>query len=176
MHSPRRDLLESSGPCRCENPKRAALCFPCGNTDGKDGDRRGPMETLGRRRAGDTSPGPQSAGEEIGRRLGQGFCRRALEGRNPREHPASAVLNPRAIARDSWAVKTQKLRPAVPAHCFGNVMIGGRKSRWVYPCGNIRDADQEEKAPKGESQERGRCEKKPARDRREKTVKRVNKP
>jgi hypothetical protein len=48
-------------------------------------------------------------------------------------------------------------------------------------CGRVRaenaqTAFREEKAPKGESQERSRCETKPARDRREETVERVTKP
>jgi hypothetical protein len=55
-------------------------------------------------------------------------------------------------------------------------MISRRNSRWVYLGGDTQDAFQEEKASKGKSQERSRCEIKPARDRREKAVKRVNKP
>jgi hypothetical protein len=47
---------------------------------------------------------------------------------------------------------------------------------WVLPFGNGRDTFRKEKAPKGESQERRRCETKPARNCREEAVKRVVKP
>jgi hypothetical protein len=47
---------------------------------------------------------------------------------------------------------------------------------WVHRIGNDPVARPEEKAPKGESQERCRCETKPVRTKREKTVERVIKP
>jgi hypothetical protein len=47
---------------------------------------------------------------------------------------------------------------------------------WVLPGGNTPDTFREEKPPKGESHECRRYEKRPARDRREETVKRVAKP
>jgi hypothetical protein len=53
---------------------------------------------------------------------------------------------------------------------------GGRNGKWVLPGGNAPDTFREEKAPKGESHERRRRETKLARDRGEKTVKRVIKP
>jgi hypothetical protein len=42
------------------------------------------------------------------------------------------MLNPYVVARDSWKVKTQKLRPAGPAHCFGGVMISRKNGMWVF--------------------------------------------
>jgi hypothetical protein len=46
----------------------------------------------------------------------------------------------------------------------------GRNGMWALPGGNAVDTLQEENAPKGKSQERCRCERKPARLRGEKTV------
>jgi hypothetical protein len=56
---------------------------------------------------------------------------------------------------------------------FAGLVANGK---WVQRVGNGPSALGEEKAPKGESQERCRCEKKPARTKREKTVERVTKP
>jgi hypothetical protein len=47
---------------------------------------------------------------------------------------------------------------------------------WVLLPGNGLDTFRKEKAPKGKSQERCRCETKPARNRREEATKRVAKP
>jgi hypothetical protein len=58
----------------------------------------------------------------------------------------------------------------------GEGLTGRRNGKWVIPGGNAPDAVREEKAPKGESQERCRCETEPARVRRAKAVKRVTKP
>jgi len=52
----------------------------------------------------------------------------------------------------------------------------GETARGSDRRGNASATFREEKAPKGESQERRRCETKPARARREKRVKRVAKP
>jgi hypothetical protein len=46
------------------------------------------------------------------------------------------MLNTYVVARDSRKVEAQKLRPAVPAHCFGGVMISRENSRWVFSAGN----------------------------------------
>jgi hypothetical protein len=63
----------------------------------------------------------------------------ALEGGNPREHPAIVVLTPRRIARDSQrgqspgtAVRRSGSAPAVG-------LSAGRNGRWVHPGGNARD-------------------------------------
>jgi hypothetical protein len=70
------------------------------------GARREPIETLGRRpsaeplRQGRRGCG-KSVREEAGRNLRQGFRERALEGGNPREHPAVGVLITRVAARGS---------------------------------------------------------------------------
>jgi hypothetical protein len=53
---------------------------------------------------------------------------------------------------------------------------GGRNGMWVFPGGNAPDTFREGKAPKGESQERCRCETKLAGARREEAAKRVAKP
>lgn len=55
-------------------------------------------------------------------------------------------------------------------------ITGRRNGMWVRRRGNASDTFREEKAPKGEAQERRRCETKPTRARREKAVKRVTKP
>jgi hypothetical protein len=73
-------------------------------------------------------------------------------------------------------VKAQEPGPIGPARCYGGGSTGGWNGKWANPGGNTPDVLREGKPPKGESQERCRCEKKPARDRREKAVKRVAKP
>jgi len=55
-------------------------------------------------------------------------------------------------------------------------VTGGTNGKWVFRAETLSEAVREEKAPKGESHERCRCETKPARERREKTVMRVPKP
>jgi hypothetical protein len=86
------------------------------------------------------------------------------------------VLIPRRLPGTPARVKAQKPRPAGPARCFGNGINGRKNGMWVLPGGNAPDTLQEEEAPKGESQERRRCETKPARARKEKPAKRVLKP
>jgi len=54
-----------------------------------------------------------------------------------------------------------------PAHRFGGGSTDGLNGMWVLPGGNAPDTCREEEAPKGESQERRRYEKRPARARRE---------
>jgi hypothetical protein len=56
----------------------------------------------------------------------------------------------------------QKPRLVGPAHRFGGGITDDANGTWVLPRGNAADTFREEKAPKGESQERRRCEKKPA--------------
>lgn len=60
--------------------------------------------------------------------------------------------------------------------CFGT-LVYRREKRYVGPLTRKRVSTlRVEEAPKGESQERCRCETKPARDRWEETVRRVAKP
>jgi hypothetical protein len=105
---------------------------------------------------------PRSAWEEPERNLRQGFFRDTLRGQNPREHPVVGALilhrSPGTLGR----VKAQKPRPVGPAHRFGGGITGGRNGMWVLPRGNAADTFREEKAPKGKSHERRRCETKPA--------------
>jgi len=92
----------------------------------------------------------------------------ALEGQNPREQPAVGALNMRLVVRDSWKGQS----PEIAAR-----QAGPRASAWGYTdewtvCGFIRVGNdavtfREEKAPKGESQERCRYETRLARHRRE---------
>jgi len=72
------------------------------------------------------------------------------------------VRSPGTLAR----VKAQEPRPVGPAYRFGGGKTDGRNGMWVHPRGNAAGTLREEKAPKGESQERCRCETKPARARR----------
>lgn len=88
----------------------------------------------------------------------------ALKGENPGEHPAAGVLNTCWLPGTLTRGKTQELRlvePAPTPRVCG--YTDERNGRWVLPGGNERDTSCEEKAPKGESQERCRCEIKPAR-------------
>jgi hypothetical protein len=54
-----------------------------------------------------------------------------------------------------------------PAQRYGVGSTDRLNGRWDHSGGNRPDTFREEKAPKGESHERCRCETKPARDRRE---------
>lgn len=136
------------------------------------------IETPGRRVGGEKSLLDQSVREEIGRNLDRHFSRQAREGRNPGEHPAGRCANHTATARDSPEGSKPRNRgfPG-PASLLRREGISGKTNgMWVRLCGNTGDTFGEEKAPKGEAQERRRCETKPARARREETVMRVNKP
>jgi hypothetical protein len=62
-----------------------------------------------------------------------------------------------------------------PGASAAGIPLGGN-GRWVHPGGNALETFRKGKPSKGESQERCRCETKPARARREETVKRVVKP
>lgn len=74
-------------------------------------------------------------------------------------------------------VKTQKPRPPGPAPRFRACgETGWRKGTWVRSGGNAAATLQAEKAPKAESHERCRHERRPARLRREQAVERVTKP
>jgi hypothetical protein len=121
------------------------------------------------------SPGEAREGRP-GDELGQGTHCVALEGQSPREHPAAGVLNTRLAARDSRKGQS----PGAAARRAGLVLrhrVYWREKRHVGPLGGKPPGTfREEKAPKGESHERRRYETRPARDRREETVKRVAKP
>jgi hypothetical protein len=96
----------------------------------------------------------------------------------PGEHPAHAMLITCADVRDSPEGQNPRNRglpgPAILLRREG--ITGRRNGMWVRRRGNAVDTFCEEKAPKGEAQERRRCEIKPARARREEAVKRVAKP
>jgi hypothetical protein len=64
-------------------------------------------------------------------------------------------------------VKPQEPGLIGPAHRYGGGSTDGWNGKWVHPGGNTPDTLREGNAPKGESQERCRCEKEPARTRRE---------
>jgi len=128
-------------------------------------------------RRGDSSPGRWSAREEAGRNPGRGLRRRTLEGRNPWEHPPwrrpkkpftrpglSRGRNPRNRSLRGRPYATASGSPA-------GQTVGG--TVWVV---TLRTPRREPHAPKGESHERCRYETRPARDRREKTARRVAKP
>jgi len=129
--------------------------------------KRDPIETPRRRRLRPQWPGAQSVREEPGQTLGRGSRRKTLGGQSPREHPAVGELNPVRSPGTPGRVKTQKPQPVGPAHRFGGGITGGRNGTWAHPRGNAADTFREEKAPKGESQERCRRETKPARARKE---------
>jgi hypothetical protein len=109
----------------------------------------------------------KSAWEEFERNLEQGFGRETSGGLSPREHPAVDELTPVRPPGTPGRVKAQEPRSVGPAHRFGGGITDGVNGTWVHPRGNAADTFREEKAPKGESQERRRRETKPARARRE---------
>jgi len=164
------------GLCRCKNPQRvppdALTCLHARNR-AEAGGGRSKLRGAGRI-AGDCGTAKRVRGGRA--KPGQGCRERTLEGTTPREPPAVDVLNPRPVARDSRKDKPRNRGPqGRPPASVGGVTCG-RNGRWAHRCGNAPVAFREEKAPKGESQERSRREKKPARDRREETVERVAKP
>jgi len=109
----------------------------------------------------------RSAWEEIGRNPNHGFHGRTLEGQSPWEHPAVARSKAGQAPGTLGRAKAQEPRPIGPAHRFGGGSTDRRNGKWVLPGGNAPDTFREENAPKGKSHERRRCERKPARDRRE---------
>jgi len=163
------------GLSRCENPTRVDQPAVCGLPQWADRSKPKPIETLGRRGTR-LRARVESVRAETGRNPGQGFGRSALEGQNPREQPVAGVLTPRWLPGTPARVEAQEPRPAGPARCFGSGINGRENGMWVLPGGNAPDTLREEEAPKGESQERRRCEIEPARARKEKTATRVIKP
>jgi hypothetical protein len=165
-NSPGGRSLERSGSCWCENPRRVvpsvpwlAGCVGRGQA-GVERDSEAPAGSAAR-------PERRSAWEEPGRNPRPGSRRYTLEGRSPREHPAVDVLILRRSPGTLGRGKAQKPGPVGPAHRFGGGSTDWSNGMWALPCGNARSTFREEKAPKGESQERRRREKKPARARRE---------
>jgi len=146
------------------------VALPCGDTSvlrhaGKAG--RKLIETLGRRWVGRKSSDSPSVREELGRRFEQGFRWRTLEGKNPGEHPAAGTTNPLLVRQGLSKGSRPRNRSLFgPAQRFRDGSTDRRNGRWVHLEGNASGTFREEKAPKGESHERRRCETKPARDRR----------
>ena len=85
-----------------------------------------------------------------------------------RQKPKGAASGRRAkhtwVARDFEKAKTQELRPASRPDASAKGIQAGTNSRWVLLLGNERNTFLKEEAPKGESHERCRREKKLARD------------
>jgi hypothetical protein len=126
---------------------------------------RGLTDTLGRRRVGRFVV--WRAKRERGVRA-KSRARPAVK--NPRRGktqgsirwPGGLTLRP--AARDSRNGKPQELGPVGPAQCYGVGSNDRLDGKWGDPGGNSPETVREEKAPKGESHERCRCERKPARD------------
>jgi len=89
---------------------------------------------------------------------------------NRRPNTAAVVRDSRKGQNPETAVRWAGLS----ASADGN--NDGKNGTRVHPCGNAPDTFREEEAPKGESQERRRYEKRPAGTRKEKTVERAAKP
>jgi hypothetical protein len=125
--------------------------------------RRKLIETLRRRRSG-VSP-VEEARERSRAKFRSRLSSETLEGSNPGEHPAVGVLNTRSVARDSPVGSNPRNRgpSSRPSHFRVRRYTDGRNGKWVHPVGNDPDTNREEKAPKGESQERCRYETRPAR-------------
>jgi len=111
---------------------------------------------------------PASAGRKAReRRLGEIPTKVFVKGPR-RQKPKGAASGRRAkhteVARDFEKAKTQELRPASRPDASAKGIQAGTNSRWVLLLGNEWDTFLKEEAPKGESHERCRREKKPARD------------
>jgi len=104
----------------------------------------------------------QARGRSTGRPV-RCLDQHTLRGQSPREHPAVAALNPWRSPGTSERVKAQEPRSVGPAQRGGAGATDGGNGRWVLPRGNAADTFREEKAPKGESQERCRHARRPAR-------------
>jgi hypothetical protein len=92
----------------------------------------------------------------------------ALEGRKPKGASSGGRVKPRLSPGTLARVKSQEPRPVGPALPPWRTGIPmGETVRGFTDRGNATGTLQEEKAPKGESQERRRRETKPARARRE---------
>jgi len=143
-------------------------------TAGEVGAEQAPIETLGRRRPGD-KPRRRSAREEAGRNPRRGVCG-TPRGAKPRGASSGPCANttPGRQGLPEGAKPRNRGLPSRPSLRCG--YTGRRNGQWGLPPGNGMDTFRKEKAPKGESQERCRCETKPARDCGEKAVKRVTKP
>jgi hypothetical protein len=176
--SPDPGSLERSGSCRCKNPMRVVLPVSFGLPSGVGRARRRPMDTPRRRRS---LVARLVTAKARGRSAGEGPCkagrRTTLEGKSPREHPAVGELTPAGLPGIPGRVKARKPRLVGPAHPLWRGGIPTRETvRGFIYRGNAAGTFREEKAPKGESQERRRYEKRPAGARREQTVERVTKP
>jgi hypothetical protein len=99
-----------------------------------------------------------------------------LEGRNPREAPVIDGLNPRRSRGTSGRYGPRNRGLSGRPYASASGVAGGLTIRGFVPVERAVEAFREVKPSKGESQERRRCETKPARDSREETVKRVAKP
>jgi hypothetical protein len=166
LHSPGVGAVECSGTGRCENLIRAALG---GLTSvGSVGARRGPIETLRRRRFWRVIAGGCEACE---RRWGSDPSSRPSL-RCPRE------VNPKGGA--GWRRSKPPMRfPALPrgkdpetgARCSEPSLRWRKQRRAKRYVGSSQpkrcETFREVKPPKGESHECRRCETKPARDSRE---------
>jgi hypothetical protein len=78
-----------------------------------------------------------------------------------------AALIPRQPPGTLARVKAQEPRPVGPDRRFGSGNNDGRNGTWVHAGQRRPGTSLEEKAPKGESQERCRYETRPAQARRE---------
>lgn len=121
------------------------------------------IETLGHRRSG-VSPG----GKVRERRSGE-IPVKAFAGNLGRVKPKGASSGRRAkhtLGRQGLSEGSNPRNrgsPSRPSHLRMRRYTGERNGRWVLPAGNGPDTFCEEKAPKGESQERCRYETRPAR-------------
>jgi hypothetical protein len=99
-----------------------------------------------------------------------------LEGRKPKGASSCWRPKPTPATRDSREGQSPETAARRAGPLLRSGSNGGRNGRWVLPDGNVPATSREEKAPKGESQERCRHETRPARARRAETAERVTKP
>jgi hypothetical protein len=99
-----------------------------------------------------------------------------LEGQKPKGASSRRRPKPTPAVRDSGEGRSPETAACRAGPLLRGGSNGGRNGTWVPPGGNAPETSREEKAPKGESQERCRHEIRPARARRAETAERVTKP
>jgi len=168
--------LSCSGSGRCGNPIRVA---PAGVHFGalSGGVRRRLIETLRHRRARRVIAAFREVRERrSGEVRAKAVAVMTLEGRNPREAPVIDGLNPRWSQGTSGRYGPRNRGLSGRPYASASGVADRLTIRGFFLVERAVETFREVKPSKGESQERRRCETKPARDSREETVKRVTKP
>jgi len=144
-------------------PYEGASPYPSGLARWAEEAKQRPIETL-RRRSADVSL-PEEARErrssEISIQASAGYLGRAKPKGASSGRCAKHMLGRQGLSEGPNP--RNRGSSSRPSHLRMRRYTDGRNGMWVLPAGNGSDTFCEEKAPKGESQERCRCETEPAR-------------